>query len=275
MSHLPRPLNSALLVTRLLETKACYDEYALCSLSDSSKKYRANVYTLRNISVKDRKYRIRSLKRAAAKASFIGSLEAEGRKWLILEDIQEEKDEVNGKIRPLWRSRIEYEQNFPLLSSCKPPSSRSLGVVNRSRMFGTASRNTIDVAAQAETPKPQKIKTAKQAQRARDRQRRARQAKQAASEVRKECSSPASKELTEVERLILDEAKKEWEKFEKALAAVKKGQEEANRSIEKIREGLERNILKLPDALLMQQMEVVDRQKEIVSLVGGHNVTII
>ena len=120
MSYLPRPLNAYLLVISLLDMKPCYEQYAICSLSDNSLRYRANAYTLRGISTKDRSYRVRSLKRSALKSSFLGSLEAEGRKWLIFDDndIRDDNQEgIEQNCDLLWRNPSEYEQMFPMLDT--------------------------------------------------------------------------------------------------------------------------------------------------------------
>ena len=114
-------LGACLRLKRLLRTEPHYEVYDAESLSDKSQKYGVRAYNLRGLSPKIRNYRLRNLKRASARSSYIDTLEQGGKKWLIFAD--DGADLVPEPFRdcdPLWCTREEYYRAFPALEPRRP-----------------------------------------------------------------------------------------------------------------------------------------------------------
>ena len=114
-------LGAYLRLKRLLRIEPHYEVYDAESLSDKSQKYGVRAYNLRGLSPKIRNYRLRNLKRASARSSYIDTLEQGGKKWLIFAD--DGADHVPEPFRdcdPLWCTREEYYRAFPALEPRRP-----------------------------------------------------------------------------------------------------------------------------------------------------------
>lgn len=75
---------------------------------------------LRGLFPQERSYRIRSLKRCAAKPSFVTSVEQNGRKWLVFRGVIDVADlESSEYCGSMWRKRQDYELEFPSLFGSK------------------------------------------------------------------------------------------------------------------------------------------------------------
>ncbi|KAK0509952.1 hypothetical protein JMJ35_007346 [Cladonia borealis] len=114
-------LGACLRLKRLLRTEPHYEVYDAESLSDGNQKYEVRAYNLRGLSPKVRNYKIRNLKRASTRSSYIGSLEQGGKKWLVFADPRADLvPEPSRDSSPLWSTRDEYERAFPVLEPHKP-----------------------------------------------------------------------------------------------------------------------------------------------------------
>ena len=114
-------LGACLRLKRLLRTEPHYEVYDAESLSEGNQKYEVRAYNLRELSIKGRNYRIRNLKRASTRSSYIGSLEQGGKKWLVFDDPRADLvSEPSRDLSPLWSTRDEYERTFPILEPHKP-----------------------------------------------------------------------------------------------------------------------------------------------------------
>ena len=117
-------LGACLRLKRLLRTEAHYEVYDAECLSDKSQKYEVRAYNLRGLSPNVRNYRIRNLKRASARSSYIESLEQRGKKWLVFADAGAELvPEPFVDCQPLWCTREEYDRAFPVLEPRRPYNS--------------------------------------------------------------------------------------------------------------------------------------------------------
>ena len=117
-------LGTCLRLKRLVRTKSHYGVYYAESLSDGNQEYEVRAYNLRRLSVKERNYKIRNLKRASARSSCIGSLDQGGKRWLVFTDTRLElTPEPVRDYGPLWRTKEEYDRAFPVLEPQNPYNS--------------------------------------------------------------------------------------------------------------------------------------------------------
>lgn len=209
-------LGACLRLKRLLHTEPHYEVYDAESLSDENQKYEVRAYDLRGLSPKVRNYRIRNLKRASARSSYIASLEQRGKKWLVFTDAG--ADLVPEPLRDcqsLWCTKEEYDRAFPALKPRRPynpgePEKKAiqdgvtveaydtsfetlieggLWTLNTDRALEVINRflERLESCLNDDTVTPWSEKQKKQAKRLRDRQRLSRQKQRMAKTVLKGC----------------------------------------------------------------------------------------
>ena len=120
-------LGACLRLKRLLRTESHYEVYDAESLSDKNQKYEVWAYNLRGLSLKVRNYRVRNLKRASARSSYIDALEQGGKKWLVFADAGADLvPEPFRDCQPLWCTKEEYDRAFPVLEPRRPYNSEHI-----------------------------------------------------------------------------------------------------------------------------------------------------
>ena len=206
-------LGACLRLKRLLRTESHFDVYDAEYLSDNNQKYEVRAYNLRGLSPNLRNYRIRNLKRASARSSYIDTLEQGGKKWLVFaEDGADLVPEPSRNCQPLWCTEEEYDLALPVLEPRKPHNTerpekealkdavtleaydtsfekaleaelskitvyQALEVIDRvrERLVATSKSCHYDDTVKPLSVKQKKTKSPEQAKRLRDRQRHSRQ----------------------------------------------------------------------------------------------------
>lgn len=118
-------LNSSFRIAGLIRNESHGDVYAVEDLSPSSNRYEAKAYILRGVPPSVYKYRIRNLKRIAAKSSFVCSFDQNGRKFVV-NRLRQRQDETLDPPQHIKHSALErrnileFDSAFPALpASCE------------------------------------------------------------------------------------------------------------------------------------------------------------
>ncbi|MCJ1280579.1 hypothetical protein MMC21_008408 [Puttea exsequens] len=194
-SHIGAIIGDRFALRGLVQVEASYEIHAAEDiLLDNASPLIVKVFTIRGTRGKAREYRVKSLKRNAAKSSCVSSIEQSGKKWLFFRDVADEKrpSDTTGKAWP-WQSRRHYEQSFPSL--VHEPANIEGSPMPLFKSYALCARQSPAKFIPGGTPE---LQSADKKTRTRDRQRRKRQQKRAAKSA---ASDEVDRTISTVDKL--------------------------------------------------------------------------